>query len=157
MIFCFGEAAGQLWYGGYGSPSTLGYGRMAIIMAQLMGAGVIVMMLDEMLKKGYGLGSGISLFIVANTSENIFWKVFSPVTLSSEYGIEFEGCFISLVHFLFTKPNKWAAAALAFTRETNPNISSLFGTIIIFFIVIYLQGFKMRIPLIHQQHRGYRT
>jgi protein transport protein SEC61 subunit alpha len=83
LIFCFGEAAGQLWYGAYGSPSTLGYGRMAIIIAQLMGAGVIVMMLDEMLKKGYGLGSGISLFIVANTSEQIFWKVFSPVTLSS--------------------------------------------------------------------------
>lgn len=46
---------------------------------------------------------------------------------------------------------------LAFTRETNPNLSSLCGTILIFFIVIYLQGFKMRVPLIHQQHRGYKT
>jgi preprotein translocase subunit SecY len=41
---------------------------MALIVAQLMGAGFIVIMLDDMLKKGYGLGSGISLFIVANTS-----------------------------------------------------------------------------------------
>ena len=89
---------------------------MALIMAQLMGAGIIVICLDEMLKKGYGLGSGISLFIVANTSENIFWRVFSPVTFSSEYGIEFQGCFICLVHFLFTKPNKLAALAFAFTR-----------------------------------------
>ncbi len=89
---------------------------MAIIMAQLMGAGIIVICLDEMLRKGYGLGSGISLFIVANTSESMFWRIFSPVTLSSEYGIEFEGCFISLVHFLFTKPNKWSAVMLAFTR-----------------------------------------
>lgn len=110
-----------------------------------------------MLKKGYGLGSGISLFIVANTSEQIFWRIFSPVTLSSEYGIEFEGCLVCLVHFLSTKPNKWNALVMAFTRETNPNIASLCGTILIFFIVIYLQGFKMRIPLIHQQHRGYRS
>ena len=41
---------------------------MALIVAQLMGAGFIVILLDEMLRKGYGLGSGISLFIVANTS-----------------------------------------------------------------------------------------
>lgn len=41
---------------------------MILIVGQLMGAGFIVIMLDDMLKKGYGLGSGISLFIVANTS-----------------------------------------------------------------------------------------
>lgn len=63
--------------------------NMALIVAQLMMAGLVVIMLDEMLKKGYGLGSGISLFIVANTSEVIFWQMFSPVTLSSEYGVEF--------------------------------------------------------------------
>lgn len=31
------------------------------------------------------------------------------------------------------------------------------GTIIIFFIVIYLQGFQVKIPFIHQQYRGYKT
>jgi len=48
-----------------------------------MGAGVVVILLDDLLRKGYGLGSGISLFIVANTAENIFWFAFSPVTMSS--------------------------------------------------------------------------
>lgn len=33
-----------------------------------MGAGCIVILLDDLLKKGWGLGSGISLFIVANTA-----------------------------------------------------------------------------------------
>lgn len=61
--------------------------NMVLIVAQLMMAGLVVIMLDEMLKKGYGLGSGISLFILANTSEVIFWQMFSPVTLSSEYGV----------------------------------------------------------------------
>jgi protein transport protein SEC61 subunit alpha len=62
---------------------------MFLIVAQLLMAGLVVIMLDELLKKGYGLGAGISLFIVANTSEIIFWQMFSPVTLSSEYGVEF--------------------------------------------------------------------
>lgn len=80
---------------------------MALIVGQLMGAGFIVILLDEMLRKGYGLGSGISLFIVANTSETIFWFAFSPVTMSSEFGVEFEGAFIALVHFLMTKESIW--------------------------------------------------
>lgn len=41
---------------------------MILIVGQLMGAGLIVILLDDMLRKGYGLGSGISLFICANTS-----------------------------------------------------------------------------------------
>lgn len=60
---------------------------MILIVLQLMGAGLIVILLDDVLKSGYGLGSGISLFICANTSEFIFWKLFSPVTLTSEYGV----------------------------------------------------------------------
>jgi preprotein translocase subunit SecY len=46
---------------------------------------------------------------------------------------------------------------MAFTRASSPNLLSFCGTVIIFFIVIYLQGFKIRIPLIHQQHKGYKT
>ena len=41
---------------------------MVLIVGQLMGAGMVVILLDDMLRRGYGLGSGISLFIVANTS-----------------------------------------------------------------------------------------
>lgn len=128
--------------------------NMVLIVAQLMMAGLVVIMLDEMLKKGYGLGSGISLFIVANTSEVIFWQMFSPVTLSSEYGVEFEGCFVCLVHFLMTKPSKSNAIYQAFTRPNNPNLSMFCGTLFIFFIIIYLQGFVVKIPLIHQKRRG---
>lgn len=89
MIFCFGEAVGNIWYGSYGNSSTMSVTTMFLIVAQLLMAGLVVIMLDELLKKGYGLGAGISLFIVANTSEIIFWQMFSPVTLSSEYGVEF--------------------------------------------------------------------
>ena len=60
-------------------------------------------MLDEMLQKGYGLGSGISLFIATNVSENIFWKSFSPITLKTEGGTEFEGALINHFHLMITK------------------------------------------------------
>jgi len=68
LIFCFGEAAGAIFYGAYGQPSNMSVVTIILILAQLTGAGLIVILLDDMLKKGYGIGSGISLFIVANTS-----------------------------------------------------------------------------------------
>ncbi|KAK9087556.1 hypothetical protein Syun_029950 [Stephania yunnanensis] len=49
-----------------GSVSQLGVGNVILIMVQLCVADIIVMYLDELLQKGYGLGSGISLFIATN-------------------------------------------------------------------------------------------
>lgn len=46
----------------------------------------MIILLDEMLSKGYGLGSGISLFIATNICETILWKSFSPMTMRTEYG-----------------------------------------------------------------------
>jgi len=61
-------------------------------------ASYIIILLDEMLSKGYGLGSGISLFIAVNVCETIMWKSFSPITLKTETGIEYEGAIINLFH-----------------------------------------------------------
>jgi protein transport protein SEC61 subunit alpha len=56
-----------------------------------------------------------------------------------------------------TKPSKTNALYQSFTRPNNPNLSQFFGTVFIFCIIIYLQGFKKRIPLIHQRHKGYTS
>ena len=64
------------------------------------------MVLDEILSKGYGLGSGISLFIATNISENIMRKSFSPFTVPSERGIEYEGAIINPANLLMLKKIK---------------------------------------------------
>jgi len=62
-----------------------------------------------MLSKGYGLGSGISLFIATNVCETILWKSLSPITMKTESGIEYEGAIINLFHMLISKSDKIAA------------------------------------------------
>lgn len=47
-----------------------------ITQLQLFVAGVLVLLLDEMLNNGWGLGSAISLFIATNICESIVWKAF---------------------------------------------------------------------------------
>ena len=123
----------------YGDLSDLGAGNAILIIIQLTVAGVIVLLLDELLNKGYGLGSGISLFIATNICETIVWKSFSPITVQTDQGAEFEGSIIALFHLLITRPNKIGALQQAFYRTGWPNINNLLATVLVFLIVIYFQ------------------
>ena len=132
-----GESIAYVSSGVYGSYSQLGLVNASLIVAQLFFAGVLVLLLDELLQKGYGLGSGISIFIAANIAETILWKSFSPMTITSGNETEFEGAIIAFFHFLITRSNKLEALSKAFYRQTAPNIINLIATIGVILLVIY--------------------
>merc|ERR1719383_1596916 len=71
MIITLGQAIVYVMTGMYGEPSSIGPGVCLLIIIQFFIAGLIVLLLDELLQKGYGLGSGISLFIATNICETI--------------------------------------------------------------------------------------
>merc|ERR1712232_1367349 len=154
MIITLGEAVAYVLSGMYGEIADLGAGNAILIIIQLFIAGIIVIILDELLQKGYGLGSGISLFIATNICENIVWKAFSPTTMNTGKGTEFEGAIIALFHLLFTKSDKIGALKEAFYRPNAPNITSLFATVLVFFVVIYFQGFRVDLAVKNQKMRG---
>ena len=122
-----------------------------------MFAALLVILLDELLQKGYGLGSGVSLFIATNICESIIWKAFSPTTVNTGRGPEFEGAIIALFHLLFSWNDKSRALKEAFWRERLPNVSNLIATVIVFALVIYLQGFRLEIPIKSNRFRGQRA
>jgi protein transport protein SEC61 subunit alpha len=140
IILSFGQALVFVLTGLYGQPSDLGTGVCLLLIVQLVLAGMVVILLDELLQKGYGLGSGISLFIATNICESIVWKAFSPTTINTGRGPEFEGAIIALFHLLFTWPDKQRALKEAFYRQNLPNISNLLATFVVFAAVIWLQG-----------------
>ncbi len=109
MIITVGQAIVYVMTGMYGVPAEMGFGICFLIVVQVCGlllleirfiipfetmffclqlfiAGLIVLLLDELLQKGYGLGSGISLFIATNICETIVWKAFSPATINAGRG-----------------------------------------------------------------------
>jgi protein transport protein SEC61 subunit alpha len=86
LIITLGQATVQVAIGMYGNPSSLGAGNCLLLILQLLFSGFIVILLDELLQKGYGLGSGISLFISTNICESILWKAFSPSTYNTGKG-----------------------------------------------------------------------
>merc|ERR1719464_2652962 len=142
--------------GMYGDPRALGFGNCTLIIAQLFFAGLIAILLDELLQKGYGLGSGISLFIATNICETIVWKSFSPTTINTGKGTEFEGAIVALFHVLIARPNKMSALKEAFYRQTAPNLTNLLATSFVFFVVIYFQGFQVNLSCKFHKIRGHR-
>merc|ERR1712151_1009671 len=154
LIITIGEAVAYVISGMYGDVKDLGAGNAILLILQLFFAGVIVLTLDELLQKGYGLGSGISLFIATNICENIIWKAFSPTTMNTGKGTEFEGAVIAFFHLLITRSEKISALKEAFYRQNAPNITSLFATVLLFFVVIYFQGFRVDLAVKNTKIRG---
>ncbi|KAF1320444.1 Protein transporter sec61 subunit alpha isoform 2, partial [Globisporangium splendens] len=154
ILITLGEAVAYVVSGMYGNISDIGAFNAILIILQLLFAGVLVIILDEMLQKGYGLGSGISLFIATNICESIVWKAFSPTTINTGRGTEFEGAIIALFHLLITRSDKLRALKEAFYRQNLPNITNLLATVFVFVVVIYFQGFRVDLPVKYQKYRG---
>ena len=158
FVITIGEAVAYVVSGMYGELSNLGAFNAYLIIVQLCVAGVIVLLLDEILSKGYGMGSGISLFIAVNICENIIWKAFSPYTMTDGSGnTEYEGAIINAIHLLLTKPNKIVALQKAFYRNSGANLFNLITTFVVFLVVIYFQGFQVQHKIKHKQDPSYRT
>jgi len=154
MLITMGEAVAYVVSGMYGNLSDLGAGNAILIIMQLFFAGIVVLILDELLQKGYGLGSGISLFIATNICETVTWKAFSPTTINTGKGTEFEGAIIAFFHLLVSRKDKVLALKEAFYRQSAPNLTNLLATFLVFFIVIYFQGFRVDLAVKYQKVRG---
>ena len=155
LLITLGTSISYVYSGMYGSVELIGAKNCILLIIQLSFAGLMVMLLDELLSKGYGIGSGISLFMATNISENILWKSLSPITLITEKGVEYEGAITAAVHFLTTKSNKVEAIKRAFFRKRVANLSNLISTFIVFLLVLYLQGFRMEIKINNRKSPGY--
>lgn len=154
ILITLGQAIAYVASGMYGSLDDLGSGNALLIVLQLLSSGILILLLDEMLSKGYGLGSGISLFIATNICEGIIWKAFAPTSVTTGRGAEFEGAIIALVHMLFTRNDKFRALKEAFYRANLPNISNLLATVLIFLVVIFFQGWRVDLPIKYAKYRG---
>merc|ERR1719225_1084210 len=68
--------------------------------------------------------------------------------------MEFESAIVALFHMLFSKSDKVTDLKDAFYRQNAPNITSLFATVLVFFVVIYFQGFRVDLAVKYQKVRG---
>lgn len=149
IIMTIVQASAYLIGGFFGSG--VGTIQAIIIFVQLIFAGLIVMLLDEMIQKGWGIGSGISLFILAGVAQRIMVDCFSMVKVGSP--AESRGIFPAIVEALVSgRP----ISDLFIRTADNPSILGLILTVAIFLFCIYAQGVRVEIPISHSRFRGFR-
>ncbi|OQR98445.1 protein transporter Sec61 subunit alpha [Achlya hypogyna] len=154
LIITIGQAVAYVMSGMYGDVNEIGAANAILIIVQLSLSGLIIIILDEMLQKGYGLGSGISLFMASNICQNIVWDTFSPVSITTGRGTEFHGALIAFFHVLFSRSNKLSALKEAFYRQNLPNVTNVLSTVLMFIVITYFQGFRIDLPVKYQRYRG---
>jgi preprotein translocase subunit SecY len=115
------------------------------IFLQLLAAGIIIMLMDELVQKGWGFGSGISLFIMAGVAQAIFWQCFSPGT----------GLFVGALTLVFVgnQPITW----WIFGGGAYPSLLGFIATIVAFLIIIYMEGVRVELPLSYAGYKGFRS
>jgi preprotein translocase subunit SecY/protein transport protein SEC61 subunit alpha len=133
-----------------GQFGVVTFGVSILLFVQLLAAGFIIMMLDELVQKGWGIGSGISLFIVAGITQTIWWDSFSLIGPMGD-GKRMGAIFAFFESILGGQPfMDW------FLRSGYPDMIGFITTIIVFAIIIYIEGMRIELPVAHSTYRGYR-
>ena len=148
LVFIIFEAAVYVFMGGLAPPQqfagTSVYLQLQLLLVfQLFLGGLLIMFMDEVVSK-WGFGSGISLFIAAGVSQQLFVRAFSPLPSPYNPGIA-TGAIPALFQSL--AGGDPVTAALMFV--------SVLSTVVVFVIAVYGQAMKVEIPLTFGRIRGY--
>ncbi len=173
VVMIIVEAVPQIF--GYLSPSVglqnmVGDGNIAnlIIILQLCMGAFLVFFMDELISK-WGIGSGISLFIAAGVSQQLFTGLFSwlPIhgggwgawTTSNPPGGVIPGTYYLATEWTLSDivGGGYQVMFLGSPQMGYENaIVPLIGTILIFLIVVYVESSRIELPLAHGRVRGAR-
>jgi preprotein translocase subunit SecY len=118
-----------------------------------MVAGLVLMLLDEMIQKGWGIGSGISLFILAGVAQNVVWDAFGVTPINLQEDLKSYGAIVAFVQTLLAGQPLTSALI---RPGSLPSLVGFFTTIAVFFIVIYIEGIRVELPVAYAGYRGYR-
>ncbi len=118
-----------------------------ILIAQLVGASIVVMYLDETIQKGWGLGSGISLFIMAGVAQAIMWSIFSPVPAQDGP--------VGIIPYIIDSAMNGDLSSALFRSGQLPSIFGLIVTSLVLLALVYVQGIHVDIPIVSTKYRGF--
>jgi len=128
-----------------------------VVFSELMVAGLALMLLDEMIQKGWGIGSGISLFIMAGVAQSILWETLSPapaLTGGQEEAAKGFGAIVAVIQTALQGKLTWGYTYLR--PGGLPSLLGFFTTIGVFLVVIYAEGVRVELPISYAGYRGYR-
>jgi protein translocase subunit secY/sec61 alpha len=156
------EAVAYVLAGQFGEVTPLGG---VLIVVQLLIATVIIILLDDLMSKGWGIGSAISLIIFLGVSRQIFLSLFSwDFVKDDNESLHLYGLLPALgaaLYDLFTRGDATALVGLVDRPVVLngqitylPDFVGLLSTLVLAFVILYLEMMKVNIPVTAGQYRG---
>jgi preprotein translocase SecY subunit len=139
-----------------GALGTLQNTQAIVIFFQLFGASVIILLLDEMIQKGWGIGSGISLFILGGVAQTLWWDTLSPYPVSTTQGAPavIYGFIPALVASLF--PGGGGVASTFIRANQFPSMFTFVMTVAVILFITYIEGIRVEVPITSVKYRGFQ-
>ncbi len=161
VLLCFVEAAGFVLSGIYWyNPAQVPLYIKLIVLLQLIWGALIIIMLDEAVQKGWGLGSGISLFILVGVAQTFFLDLLSPFETSSLRLPEHKEIFGIIPYTVYSvlegKFDLWYVF-IGRSILGYPTYMGLAATLIIITVLVYLTSSRVNVPITSPRLRGIRT
>ncbi len=150
-----------------------------IVFIQLLVAGIVVVLMDELVQKGWGLGSGVSLFIMTNVAGQVMFNMLDFTQTESLGPIGYigiddtnpqatglpNGIIAAIVANIMRYLGIGTSAGPAVDASwfifrggtTTPSLFALVVTFVIFFAVIWLESVRVEIPLQYAKYRGMKA
>ncbi|MEM0276178.1 preprotein translocase subunit SecY [Pyrobaculum sp.] len=158
------EATAYVLGGQFGTVTPVGG---VLIIAQLLLATVIIMLLDDLMSKGWGIGSAISLIIFLGVTRQLFLSLFSwdvavdnqdqphvvgliPALAAAIYDFITRGDTTQLVGLI----NRGVVLKGQTSLTYLPDFVGLISTILLLYVLLYLEMMKVNIPVTAGQYRG---
>ncbi|MEN2974758.1 MAG: preprotein translocase subunit SecY [Candidatus Caldarchaeales archaeon] len=119
-----------------------------LVFVQLVAATTLIILMDELVQKGWGLGSGVSLFIAVGVAETIIVNLFSPIILPDGY---YQGIILALIQALVSG----MPIAPLIVRGQFPDILGLVSTSLLLLAIIYLEAIRVEVPIQYARYSGF--
>lgn len=152
IAFCLIEAIGLVFAGFF--PIVGDNFVVALVIAQLTLGGIFALFLDEIISR-WGFGSGVSLFIAVGVANQIFIRIFSPLSIACV-----PGDFVSCLPSSQSPPSGliWQFFINAFSGKIAEALIvalPIITTSILFLFVVFIQDIGIDIPITFAGLRGF--
>ncbi|MBW2988967.1 preprotein translocase subunit SecY [Candidatus Woesearchaeota archaeon] len=150
IFFTIFEAVVYVFMGGLSPPEALRgtplfFQIQLLLVFQLFLGGMLILFLDEVVSK-WGFGSGVSLFIAAGVSQQIFIQALN--------WLPGPGGLTGVTYSVGAVPALFQALAAGDPTTAGIKLAALISTALVFMVVVYAQAMKVEIPLSFGRVRG---
>ena len=150
LIVIVGESLAYIYGGALGA---LGQTQALVVFVQLFIASLLVLLLDELIQKGWGIGSGVSLFILAGVCQTVLWYTFAPIAVQVSTGVS---AYFGFIPYTISAFFTGTVQSIVIRDFKYPSLLTFSLTIVMLLVLIYIEGIRVELPITSIKYRGFQ-